>query len=325
MVPATREHPGAYTIVRILVFASMLAGSGVATYYWMHGQAGPKVSSRFQRVAVPGERYHLVRPEWRPRIFATSTARVLGLGEPSRSRHRIALFFALGLCLTGLAYLFVDQRAAPFMLLGTFVSLVYSGSPRAENTWYPWDVPALVLSAAILALAVRRRVIPLAMVVVLAVLFKETLAVAALFFLFYEGRNWRWRATWTGGVLAISGALRLGVESVVGGSYPHQDFLHVHGKPDRPLRLLDNLRYLFETHPNHVLWTNVGLWLTVLIIPTRDPVLKGFKWIVALHYLGVFLAGSFNEFRVFYEVLPGSLLLAHQVFADARDRPRELP
>jgi hypothetical protein len=208
-----------------------------------------------------------------------------------------------------------SASAAPFMLLGTFSALFYCTTERAEDTWYPWDAPALCLAAAALWLALRRQSVLLSLLCIAAVPFKETLLVMALFLLFVEGRPLRTRIAWTALTLALGVAVRLGIEAKLGAVAEHTRFLHVHGKSERPLRILDNLHYVFDWNLNHVLWVNAGLWLLVFIIPSEDRVLSGFRWIAACLYAGLLLAGSFNEFRIFLEALPGSLLLAQRLFS----------
>ncbi|MET0385821.1 MAG: hypothetical protein ABW321_07675 [Polyangiales bacterium] len=302
--------------VRVLVLASMLLATTASTYFLMREHAASQgVLQRFHKLArVPLAQQ---RAEWRPRIGSIAlVAHILPLDKADKrgTTEAIARYFAAGVFLTGLFYILTDARAAPFMLLGTLAALVYCNTPRAEDTWYPWDVPALVLSAAALWLAVRRRRLPLVLLAIAAVPFKETLLVMAALLLFFEDRPLRQRVAWVGCALVAGIALRWGIEAWIGDAVDHSRFLHVHGKSERPLRLLDNLRYVLDTHPNHVLWTNAGLWALVFVIPSRDRVRAGFRWIAALLYLGLLFAGSFNEFRVFLEALPGSLLLAHGLF-----------
>jgi hypothetical protein len=149
---------------------------------------------------------------------------------------------------------------------------------------------------------------------VIAVPFKETLIVMALYYLFFDHRTLRWRVMWMTCVASAGILMRAAIERAIGGAYEHAHFLHVHGKPSRELRLFDNLNYIFDLHPNHVLLANAGMWLIVFLIPSRDSVLSGFRLIVAALYAGLLLAGSYNEFRIFLEVLPGSLLLLHGLF-----------
>lgn len=304
-------------IVRAVVLVSMLLGTSVSTYFLMREHAASaSVSKRFQKLA----RDPLVeqRPEWRPRVGSIALVQRILPSERVAAADAIARLFAFGTFFAGVFYILTSPRAAPLMLLGTFAALVYCNTPRAEDTWYPWDIPALVLSAACLWLAVRRHMPALALLAVAAVPFKETVLVMAVLIMFFDDQPLRKRIAWTAGALIAGVLLRVGIEAWIGQAVDHARFLHVHGKSERPLRLLDNLRYVLDTNLNHVLWANAGLWATVFLIPSRDRVLSGFRWIAVLLYAGLLFAGSFNEFRVFLEALPGSLLLVSELF-DSRD------
>lgn len=310
-------------VVRALVLASMLLGTTASTYFLFKETAAQQgVLRRFGKLtAEPFERQ---RPEWAPRVGSLALAKLIFDREHSKQRRveEIARYFAGAFFVTGIFYLLTSASAAPFMLLGTFSALFYCTTERAEDTFYPWDAPALCLSAAALWLALRRQSAALALLCIAAVPFKETLLAMALFLLFIERYPLRKRVVWTAATLALGVALRLGIEAKLGAVAEHARFLHVHGKSERPLRILDNLHYVFDLNPNHVLWVNAGLWLLVFFIPSEDRVLAGFRWIAASLYLGLLLAGSFNEFRIFLEALPGSLLLAQRLFAEAGARAR---
>jgi hypothetical protein len=309
-----RLQPSAIALVQSLVLAGVLLSLTTSTYFLMLDQATEKVVKRFDYGEKRAKRPSSVRPEWRPRVASLALVRAFHTGKREVMADRIAGFFAAGFFATGLLYVLIGRRAAAFLMLGTFAALFYCGTPRAENTWYPWDVPALVFGAATLLLALRRSVLLLVTTTLVAVTFKETLLLMGLFFLFYEGRTLRWRVALAGGTMAAGLLLRAGIERVVGGAVEHANFLHVHGKPEREYRLMDNIHYLFSSELNHVVWANVGLWLIVFFIPARDRVLAGFRWVVLAFYAGLLFAGSYNEFRVFLEVLPGTLLLAYQLF-----------
>jgi hypothetical protein len=302
--------------IRRLVLCALLASTTVSTYFWMSEQASSKVTRRFDYGEKRFAAYSGIRPEWRARIGATALVRTFYTGDHEVMGKRIAWMFALGFLATGLVYLLLDRRGAPFLILGTFAALYYCGTPRTENTWYPWDAPALFFGALTLLLAVRRQTFALAAAILVASTFKETLLLMALLFAFYEGWTPRQRAAWAGGTFGLGLVLRFALQAALGEPVNHAAFLHVHGKPNMEYRWLDNLRYVFATELNHVAWTNLGLWLLVFFIPTRDAVLRGFKLVAFVGYLGLLLAGSYNEFRVFLEFLPGTLLLAWRLLDD---------
>jgi hypothetical protein len=253
-----------------LVLCALLASTAsttVSTWFWMHEQVTSSVTRRFEYGEKRFAHYERIRPEWRARIGANELVRAFYAGDDAVMGKRIARLFALGFLATGFVYLWLDVRAAPFLILGIFAALYYCGTPRAENTWYPWDVPALFFCALTLLLAVRRQTIALAAVILVAITFKETLLLMALLFAFYEGWTPRQRAAWAGGTFGAGLALRFALQTALG-----------------------------------------------------DPVLRGFKLVALLGYARLWLAGSYNEFRVFLEFLPGSLLLAWRVL----DQPAQV-
>jgi hypothetical protein len=138
----------------------------------------------------------------------------------------------------------------------------------------------------------------------------------ALLFLFYESWTTRQRVTWAAGTFGGGLALRLALQTALGDPVKHAAFLRVHGKASGDYRWQDNFSIIFSPDMNHVVWVNLGLWLLVFFIPSRDPILRGFKVVAFVGYSGLLLAGSYNEFRVFLEFLPGTLLLAWRVIDD---------
>lgn len=304
------------TWIRALVLTGILLSTTASTYFLFKEHAAHEsVLKRFGKLT--GDPVEQQRPEWAPRVGSLALAKLVFHREAGKEQRtdEIARYFTGAFLVTGICYVLTSATAAPFMLLGTFSALFYCTTERAEDTWYPWDAPALCLAAAALWFALRRRPVALALLCVAAVPFKETLLVMALFLLFMDERPLRTRVVSTALTVAMGVAVRLVIEAKLGAAVEHARFLHVHGKSERPLRILDNLHYVFGLDPNHVLWVNAGLWSLVFLIPSEDRVLSGFRWIAASLYLGLLLAGSFNEFRIFLEALPGSLLLAHRLFA----------
>lgn len=311
--------------MRRVVVCALLLSTTASTYFLMHDQASSKVMRGFDYGQKNFAAYARVRPEWRARIGATMLVRAFHTADREAMAVRIAWMFALGFLLTGLLYVCIDPRAAPLMVLATFCALYYCCTPRAENTWYPWDVPALFFGAATLLLAIRRQTLWLAATILVAITFKETLLAMAAMFLYYEDQTPRRRVAWAAGTIGLGLAARWALQSVLGAPVAHLAFLYDHGKIGRGLRVVDNLKTIFSTELNHVLWCNVGLWLLVFFIPTRDPILRGFKLSALICYAGLLFAGSYNEFRVFLELLPGTLLLAWQLLDGSSRHARPMP
>lgn len=311
--------------VQPLALVMLLASATVSTYYLMHGVATERVLKTFDFGDKRFDRYRSVRREWRPRVGSTLLVRAFHSTDSETMRHRIAVFFAASFFVLGVLYLLIDRRrrAAPFMILGTFLALYYANTPLAENTWQPWDMPALVLSALALLFALRQSPWLLAATIIAAVPFKETLLVMVAFYPFFEGRSRRWGLAWAAAVFALGYAVRLLIEMLVANPIgPGAFSYHVNADPSRMLRIEENVRFLFSLELNHVAWANAGTLLILFLLPARGPVLRGFKVAAGLLFLGLFVTASFNEFRVFFEALPGGLLLLFAaLYPDGPERP----
>jgi hypothetical protein len=59
----------------------------------------------------------------------------------------------------------------------------------------------------------------------------------------------------------------------------------------------------------HLIWVNLGTLVLVYLLPTRDAILRGFKFILICFCGGLLFAGTMSEMRIFLEALPGSLLI----------------
>jgi hypothetical protein len=306
------DSAGYQRSIRWLAIASLLASLTATTYFWMHREVTPRVLRSFNYGEARFARYRSVRREWRPRVGSTLLIRSFHSEDAEVMGRRVCWYFAIFLMLTALVYVASEPRAGPFMALATLAALVYASSPRSENTWMPWDMPALFFAAVALAVARRQRPWLLAAVIVIGMPFKETSLVMAAFFLFFEGKSRRWRLTWAGSTLAVGYALRLAIELLVKNPLgPNAFSTHVGGNPANQARFIENMHFLFSLDGNHIAWANVGTLLIVFLLPAREPILRAIKLVIALLYVGVFTAGSINEFRIFFEALPGATLLLY--------------
>jgi hypothetical protein len=309
-IAAWWSGPRAQAMIRWVALASFLASTTATTFYWMQREVSPKVLKTFNYGEKRFAKYRSVRREWRPRIGSTLLVRSFHSEDPPVMRDRVAWFFALAVLVCGVVYLGIDARAGPFMAVATFASLVYASSPRAENIWMPWDMPALVFSALALLCARRQWPLALAAVIVVGVPFKETVLVMAVLFWSFSGWSVPLRLASAAGTFAVGYAVRLAIELVIRNPMgPNAFSYHVKANPDNQLRLAENLSYLFSLDGNHLAWANAGTLLVVFLLPAREPVLRSFKLAAAVLYAGMFVMGSVNEFRIFFEALPGALLL----------------
>lgn len=268
---------------------------------------------RFQYGEKVFHNYYHVRKEFRPRLGSTSVVRAFYTRNPRDMRQRIAWFFALWFLACCLVYVLTSVRAAPFLMLGTFAAIYYNCTPAAEHIWHPWDMPALFFSALVMMFAYRRITWGLAATIFGGIFFKETILVFGLLLLFFDNISWKRRLIWCFATLAIGYGIRHGIETYVHNPEGFDSFsYHINGNPHQMFRWQENLKWLTSSDINNVLFVNLGTLVFLFILPTRgDRVLLGFKAFAAIFYVSLFFAGSFNEFRIFIEALPGGLLLMY--------------
>lgn len=269
------------------------------------------------------QHYERIRKEFRPRVASTLAVRVFHTADAKEMRKRSAGYFTLLFALTCMLYLWLDVKAAPFLMVGTFAGVSYACSRVAEFIWHPWDFPALFLGALAIVLALKRRFWATAATVLVGVAFKETLLLYALLLPFIPKLSLRTRLISTLTTIAGGLGLRFAIERATRNPHGFDAFSYnINANPKLMFRWEENLNWLLETNWNHILFVNLGTFLLVFFLPTRHPVLRAFKWgVVPLFYVGLFVAGSYNEFRVFLEAMPGALILLYGTL-HGQDFPR---
>jgi hypothetical protein len=250
------------------------------------------------------------RHEWRPRLASLASFAAFRSWSGLELHQAVAAYFASWFAAFGLLTWMAAGNRFLFVVTATFCALVYAGTPVAENTWCPWDMPALFWSTAALYAALHGKKGLLALAVILGGLFKETILLYSVLFFFLTPASWRQRFVVTASTATFGYGLRILVERMVGndGGLSTMSY-HVGDVPDAPMRWHSNLGLLLTPNLNHVVLCNLGLWAVVFVLPRPHPVFKGFIIVGALHYLGNLVAGRFIEFRIFFETLTGSLLL----------------
>lgn len=305
--------------LRILVYLFMLGSTCIATYLLMDDQLRDQSVGRIQKLVL---RPRAARQEFAPRVASILLVKSFYVPDLEVMREHLAKFFAGSMALLGGLYWLMNRRGAAFLLLGTFLALFYCTTPETKDIWYPWDMPALVLSAFALVLALREKIALLAVVSALAVAFKETLLLSALYIYFMPRFQLKTRLRWLAGSLLAGVLIRIWAEGFYGKHVRHSDFLHVNGNSAKEFRIVNNLKDLFSLETNDVIWVNAGLLLLVCFLPAGRGVLRGARFVALAFFGGIFFLGKVSEFRIFLEILPVSLLLAEQLF---RDETPELP
>lgn len=293
------------------MYVCVVASVSASTYLLMQEQLDKSAVSKIQRLVDSPAK---ARQEFAPRIASVFLVKAFYTGQRKQMKERLVVYFALSMALLGAIYWLMSPRASLLLMYGTFAALYYCTTPITLDYWYPWDIPALVLSALSLLLALRQKVLPLAVLSALSVLFKETLLLSALYICFFPKLTLKLRLRWCAAAVALGVALRVIAEKLTRKETHHADFLHDGGKPENALRVVQNLRELFSPQINHLLWANAGLLLLVLLFPAGNGVLRGARYIALVFLCGIFLLGKVSEYRIFLELLPVSLLLAYRLF-----------
>ena len=218
-------------------------------------------------------------------------------------------------------------RHSLFINLGIFAGLMYNFSPASGLYFYPWDLPATLFFTLAVLFFERRQMALMAVAVCAGCFFKETVLVCALLALF--AGHWKWGKR----ILAFAGIIAV---YVVGKKFllSRLDFpvaafsmgnaTNLAGLL-RPAILTENFRELFSPTLNHAIFTNAGTLVAVLLLGWRRRFLPYTALIVAF-LAGQAMYGGFNEFRIFMQVLPLSLILLserwqEQAGPDAAGRP----
>jgi hypothetical protein len=180
--------------------------------------------------------------------------------------------------------------------------VIYGSLPGIDARVYPWDLPALFWYALFTMLVLRGRQRWL-LLIPLAVGFKETALVFALAYLIWREAGWRWRLAYFALACALSVAVKLGIDVVTGN--PRYFFTMASGDGQY---LRENLRSLATLDARHLLFADAGLLAAFLLSPPRGPMAFTLRAIALVFLGGILWWGNVQEVRIFYELLPGSLV-----------------
>ena len=210
-------------------------------------------------------------------------------------------FWLLMLLLT----ILVAARQSLLINLCIFAGLLYNFIPLANFYFFPWDLPATVfMTLAVLLFDRGHRGLMLAAICV-GCLFKETVLVAAILCFFCRDWRWRWRILSFVGLAAfyllskryLVSALHLKAAVLsMGDATNLQQLLRLD-------ILIPNLKLLFSAKAPQVLFANAGTLVAVLVVGWQKR-FRPFMWVILLFVAGQFMYGTFNEVRIFMQVLP---------------------
>lgn len=252
---------------------------------------------------------------WKSRVLSLLGARWLAaavplppelptsLETPSLATLGIALWVALWFLAISAILIAARRERALFPILGSYAGVVFGYSVGLDLRIYPWDMPALAVFTAFVALIQSGRPPAWILLAIWAGMpFKETAAVLCLFPLALE-MSWRQRAAWAGAALLGCVAIKVGIDlatqnGAVGLTMAVESFYD-----EGPLWWW-NLRQLSLGYP---LLVNGGTLLAFLLLPGASRTLVAFKAIALAFVAGNFLFGIVTEARIWFEMIPLAL------------------
>jgi hypothetical protein len=261
------------------------------------------------------EEYKQLRQEWRTRVLSNYLAgkllRLVGVvarvpAEDAPIGRTASIWAAGWLMFVFSLYVAYFRQRSLLYILGTFCALSFAFTPGIGSTRvYPWDLPALFWYAVAVILLKSKRMLLLASLVPIGVLFKETALLIPVVFLFWEDVPWRRRLVLC--TLSLSAGLAAkGIADLVTGS-PIPLLTMTLSDPLKEPRLLRNLQLLFELRIDHPVFANSGLIAVLLLLPCSDRRILGWKVLAVLFIVGNMLFGVINEYRIWLELVPPSL------------------
>ena len=225
--------------------------------------------------------------------------------------HSLWLFFLFVVIILAL-------RHSLLVNLGVFAGLIYSFSPAAGGYFYPWDVPATLFFTLGILFYERRQILQMILVMCIGCIFKETVLVCALLLLlFFDEWKWRKRFLTFAGVLLfyvlakkiLTTNLHIKVASF------SMDNAKSIGELLRPRILIENLKFISTPTFNNVFFANAGTIIGVLVLGWQRRFLP--YMLVILAFLACqSMWGSFNEFRIFMQILPLCVIILAQRWQD---------
>ncbi len=305
----------------------LAAGVGVILFHLVVAIAPLNVDNAVTFISSNAslEDYLQLRQEWRPRILSNGMAHLFNRwtahfpqGDYSHLQWTIGLYSLTWLLLlAALLWLGIKESALPF-LWGVMAALTFGYLPGLVSRVYPWDMPALFFFTLFVVLYHRKAYSWLPAVILTGALFKETtiVLIPALYFLPMPMEKRRRWVLLTGLLFVL---LKVSVDWAVGIPLP---FLSPssHG-PDGMLRLVRNLRYLWEAPwYTSALWINGGTLLALFLLPGRSRSLRMMQCIAACLAGNLFLFGTIWEFRIWFEAAPPAIYSLLQAWGSLGER-----
>ena len=218
--------------------------------------------------------------------------------------------------------LILYRRDALLIMLGVFGGLMYNLTDSAQPPfYYPWDLPTMFFFTLACLLYDSRRLWLLMAVVWLGGIFKETTLCCALLILL--GEHWPLKKRVVGFTVTVLATFATNKLLMI--LYDvRAPLLAMNDAPRiadifRNAHVFSNVNLLFSLDLRHVLFANAGSLLIMMLIPWRNRRDVVFKTVILVFIIGQFFCGIFNEFRIWYELLPlGWMMIADAFRKDGR-------
>jgi tetratricopeptide (TPR) repeat protein len=230
-------------------------------------------------------------------------------GNVDQFQFIFGLYHSLWLFLTFFIVI-LALRHSLFINLGIFAGMMYNFLPASGLYFYPWDIPATLFFTLAVLLFERRQVWLMTAAVCAGCFFKETVLTCALLVLFASQWKWWRRMLVFAGMVAV---YVLGKKFLLAQLHIKAAALSMSDAKSladllNPRIFLANMRLLFSPFAWYVIFINAGTLAAVLVLGWRRRFLP-YMTVILFFLAGQIMYGSINEFRIFMQILPLSLIL----------------
>lgn len=249
---------------------------------------------------------------WRPRFFSYYLANLFVAHQPSSEGFSfvpIAQWGSVWFLVISLLIIFAKLRS-PFVymyIFGLYAAVSYGYMPGIVDRIYPWDMSALCLFTLSILLLDRQYFMPLVVLLPLGMGFKETAMVIAIALLFDHA--WSWKRQIVTCVLTM--VLCIGMKLAITMFIDHAPiFLTMtHHIQKKALVLINSDWCLTQWRtPLSPLFINGGTFIALLCFPIVNKKMVMLKCIAIAFAVGNFFFAVIWEYRVWFEMIPVTLL-----------------
>ena len=201
-------------------------------------------------------------------------------------------------------------RHSLFVSLGIFAGLMYGFTPASGLYFYPWDLPGTLFFTLAVLFFARRQMFMMALATCAGCFFKETVLVCALLALFAGHWHWWKRVLLFAGIVAV---YVVGKKLLLSQLHLQVAAFSMNNATSlfdlfRRMLLIGNVKTFLTPTLNHVIFVNAGTLLAVLALGWRRRFLP-YMAVIVIYLAGQLTYGGINEFRIFMQILPMSLML----------------